>query len=407
MPSDLPDAPADGPAAPHPHNVPEVLQHRPQRWLKPAGLAGVGLATVIVVTGVVTRGFASEDLKSVTAAAALPTVDLIRPTANTAAEPLTLPGDIEADDTAAIHPRVSGYIKSWNVDIGAQVKAGQVLAEIDAPELDQQLAQAKATLANALANSNLAKISADRWNRLLGRDAVSHQEADEKTSDLAAKTAMVQAARADLDRLQALESFKRIVSPFDGVVTQRNAHVGALVTANAPNDQGLFTVTKEDRLRIYVRVPQNVSGEIQPGMTATLSVPEHPGREFTATLAGTSDAVGAQSGALLAELHIDNADHALKPGDYAQVNFQLAPTGSAMTLPSSALMFRQKGMAVGVVDAAGRAHLRYISMGRDMGATVEVASGLSAADRVINNPPDSLEDGEKVKVAAPAPAGRG
>lgn len=408
MPSDHPDAPASDHSAVNPHNVPEVLHHPPQRWLKPVGLAGLALGTVIVVTGVVTRGFASEDLKSTMAVAAVPTVELIAPKADTAAESLTLPGDVEADDIAVIHPRVSGYIKRWNVDIGARVQAGAVLAEVDTPELDQQLAQARATLASAEANESLAKISAQRWSRLLTRDAVSRQEADEKASDLAAKTAMVQAARADLDRLQALEGFKRIVSPFAGIVTQRNAHVGALVTANAPNDPGLFTVAKEDRLRIYVRAPQNVSGKIAPGLNATLTAPEDPGRQFSATVASTSDAVGAESGALTAELHLDNADHALKPGDYVQVTFQLAPvSGSAITLPSSALMFRQQGMAVGVVDTANRAHLRYITIDRDMGSSVEVASGLTPGDRVINNPPDSLEEGERVRPAAPAAAARG
>ena len=407
MPSDTPTRPA-GEAAANDHCTPEVLRHGQQRWLKPAGLAGLAIAAVAVAAGVMTRGVASASLKTTAAAAAISTVDLIAPTADSSAEPLVLPADVEANDVAAIHPRVSGYIRKWDVDIGAHVKAGQLLADIDTPDLDQQLAQAKAALATATAKQGVAKTSADRWGRLLAKNAVSQQETDEKTGDFVERSADVQAARADVDRLQALESFKRIVAPFDGVVTARTAHVGALVAAGTPNDPGLFTVADVHRLRIYVHVPQVYSAQLTPGMAASVTVPELPGRAFSARLAGTSEAVGAQSGALLAELQIDNPDPALKPGDYAQATFRLAPSAAAtLRLPSSALMFRQKGMAVGVVDAQGRAHIRYIAIRHDLGTSVEIATGLDAGERVINNPPDSLEDGEKVRVAAPAPARRG
>jgi RND family efflux transporter MFP subunit len=396
-----PDAhPAEPPPA-SPHDVPEVLHHKAMPWLKPAGLVGLGLATAIVVTGVVTRGFATETLKSTAAVAAIPTVSVVLPGQDASGEGLTLPGQIEANDIAIIHPRVSGYLKRWYVDIGARVKAGQLLAEIDTPELDQQLAQARAAVATAVANQQLAKISADRWTRLLDRNAVSRQEADEKTSDLAAKTAVVEAARADLDRFLALQSFKRIVAPYEGVVTARNAHAGDLVAAGAPSDPGLFTVADDHRLRIYVHVPQRYSGAIKSGTQADLSVPEQPGRRFTAQISSTSEAMGAQSDALTAELQIDNTDHVLRPGDYAQVSFKtVAAGGSTLKLPSSALMFRQDGMAVGVVDATGHAHLRHISIARDLGASVELAAGVGPQDRVINNPPDSLEEGEQVRVAA-------
>ena len=385
------------------HHVREVLNHRPQPWLRPVGFAGAGLAVLVVAAGLISRGVASAGLKTAAATAALPTVELIAPTSDTSAEPLTLPGDVEANDIATLHARVSGYIKAWNVDIGAHVKAGQVLAFIDTPELDQQLAQAKAALATAQAKAAVAKVSADRWTRLLSKNAVSQQETDEKTGDYVERSADVQAAKADVDRYQALEAFKRVTSPFDGIVTARNAHVGALVAAGAPSDPGLFTVADVHRLRIYAHVPQAYSAELTPGMEATVTVPEYAGREFKARLASTSGAVGAQSGALLAELQIDNADQALKPGDYAQVNFKIAPVGGAtLHVPASALMFRQSGMAVGVVDAQGRAHLRPIRIRRDLGTSVEVATGLTASDRVIANPPDSLEDGERVRVAAPA-----
>ena len=385
------------------HDVPEVLRHRPQPWLKPAAFAGAGLAVVVVAAGLVSRGVASASLKTDAVAAAIPTVELIAPTSDASAEPLTLPADVEANDIAALHARVSGYIKAWNVDIGAHVKAGQVLADIDTPELDQQLAQAKAALATATAKAGVAKLSADRWTRLLSKNAVSQQETDEKTGEYVERSADVQAAKADVDRYQALESFKRITAPFDGIVTTRNAHVGALVAAGAPNDPGLFTVADVHRLRIYAHVPQAYSAQLTPGMEATVTVPEYPGRQFQARLASTSGAVGAQTGALLAELQIDNADQALKPGDYAQAHFRIAPTGGAiLRLPASALMFRQDGLAVGMVDAQGRAHLRPITIRHDLGTSVEVATGITAADRVIANPPDSLEDGERVRVTSPA-----
>ena len=384
------------------HDVPEVLHHRPQPWLKPAAFAGAGLAVLVVAAGLINRGVASASLKTDALTAAIPTVELIAPTSDASAEPLTLPADVEANDIATLHARVSGYIKAWNVDIGAHVKAGQVLADIDTPELDQQLAQAKAALATATAKAGVAKTSADRWSRLLSKNAVSQQETDEKTGDFVEKSADVQAAKADVDRLQALEAFKRVTSPFDGVVTARNAHVGALVAAGSATDAGLFTVADVHRLRIYAHVPQAYSSELTPGMEAVVTVPEYPGREFKARLASTSGAVGAQSGALLAELQIDNADQALKPGDYAQAKFAIAPTGGAtLRLPASALMFRQSGLAVGLVDTQGRAHLRPISIRRDLGTSVEIATGLAAGDRVIANPPDSLEDGERVRVAAP------
>jgi RND family efflux transporter MFP subunit len=371
--------------------------------VKPVGFAGLGLAAIVVVAGIVNRGVAGEDLKATAAAAAIPTVSLVSPTADTSAEPLVLPADVEANDIATLHARVSGYIKAWNVDIGARVKAGQVLADIDTPELDQQLAQAKAALATAAAKAGVAKVSADRWTRLLSKNAVSQQETDEKTGEYVEKAADLQAAKADVARLQALESFKRLVSPFDGVVTARNAHVGALVSAGTSSDPGLFTVADIHKLRIYAHVPQAYSAELTAGMEASVTVPEYPGREFKARLSSTSGAVGAQSGALLAELQIDNADQALKPGDYAQAHFKIAPSnGVTLLLPASALMLRHNGLAVGLVDAHGRAHVRPISIRRDLGVSVEVATGITATDRVIANPPDSLEDGELVRVAQPA-----
>jgi RND family efflux transporter MFP subunit len=380
---------------------PEVLLHRPQPWLKPAGFGGLALVVVVVVGGLVSRGAASQRLNTWTEAQAIPTVSLISPTLAAKDQTLVLPGQVEAFYNAEIHARVSGYLKRWYLDIGAPVKAGQVLADIDTPELDQQLAQAKADLATAVANRTLAQTTATRWAGLLAQDAVSRQEAEEKTGDLEAKAALVSAAQAEVKRLQALESFKRITAPFDGVVTGRTTDIGALIAAGAPNDPGLFTVSDVHRLRIYVQTPQSYSADIHPGQPVTLTVPEHPGQTFTATLASTTGAVSDRTGTMLVELQIDNKGGALKPGDYAQVRFSLPPAAGAVRLPASSLMFRRQGMAVATVDGAGRVVMKPVTIASDLGDAVEIASGLSPSDRVIDNPPDSLVGGEQVRIAGP------
>ncbi|MGA0602409.1 efflux RND transporter periplasmic adaptor subunit [Caulobacter sp. KR2-114] len=387
------------------HDEPDVLQHRPQRWLRPAALGGAALAVLIVAGGLVSRVSASQALKTRTDAEAIPTVAVISPTPAAAQEGLVLPGQVRAFYDAQIHARVPGYLKRWYTDIGARVKAGQVLAEIDTPDLDQQLARAQADLSTAIANQSLAQVTAGRWKTLLGDDAVSHQEADEKASDLAAKSALVKAASAEVGRLRALEAFKRITAPFDGVVTGRTTDIGALIAAGAPNDAGLFTVSDVHRLRIYVKAPQAYTAQLHPGMTATLTVPEHPGQTFTATLVSTNGAVSDQSGAMTVELQMDNPAGAqgsgtLDPGDYAQVRFALPTPTGVLRLPASAVMFRRKGTAVAVLGADGRAHLRYVTIAEDQGSSVEIAGGLTASDRVIDSPPDSLADGEAVRLAA-------
>jgi RND family efflux transporter MFP subunit len=383
----------------------ESMLHKPQRWLRPALFVGLAVAGAVVAVGVTGRVLASQNLKSWTAAQAVPTVDVVAPTSDAGGQTLVLPGDVQAFYDAAIHARVSGYLKHWYQDIGAKVKAGQLLADIDTPELDQQLLQAKANLATAVANQNLAQTTAARWTGLLAKDAVSQQETEEKTGDLAAKTAATNAARADVDRLEALEAFKRIVAPFDGVVTARTTDVGQLIAAGAPSDPGLFTVSDTHRLRIYVHVPQSYSAELKPGTTATLTVPEYPGQTFQASLVTTSDAVSTQSGTLLVELQMDNAAQLLKPGDYAQVQFALPNSVSGVSVPASALMFRHSGMAVATVGLDDRVVMKPITVGTDLGAVVDVASGLGPTDRVIDNPPDSLANGDLVRIGGgPSPA---
>jgi RND family efflux transporter MFP subunit len=285
------------------------------------------------------------------------------------------------------------------------VKTGQTLAEIDTPDLDQQLVQAKADLGTAVANQHLSQTTASRWSGLLAQDAVSQQDADTKNGDLAAKSALVAAARANVARLEALESFKRITAPFDGVVTTRATDIGALISVGGPTDTPLFTVADERKLRIYVRVPQSYSADIKPGMSASFTVPEYPGRTFTANLATTADAITPQNGTLLIQLQIDNANHVLKSGDYAQVHFDLPADGGAIQIPASALMFRDSGMSVAVVEPGGAVAIKTVTIGRDMGAIVEVAAGLTRADRVIDNPPDSLRSGDRVRIAAAGASG--
>jgi len=377
----------------------EPVPHPPIRWLKPAGIAACALLALVVVVGLISRGLAGQSLKTWTAAEAVPTVSVVRPGADLGAHGLVLPGQVQAFFDAPIHARVSGYLKAWYDDIGAKVKAGQVLAIVDTPDLDQQLVQAKADLATAVATQALAKTTAARWNSLLGQDAVSRQETEEKNGDLAEKTALVGAAKANVDRLEALESFKRITAPFDGVVTARTTDIGQLIAAGTPNDPGLFTVSDVHRLRIYVSVPQAYAARIRAGDPVSLTVPEYAGRTFQASVVSTSGAIGTQTGALMVEAQIDNADGALKPGDYAQVTFNLPPDAGTLSLPASALMFRHSGMAAAVVGADGKVELRQVTIARDLGTTVDISTGLKPGEAVIDNPPDSLVSGETVRVA--------
>jgi multidrug efflux system membrane fusion protein len=378
----------------------EVLNHRPMPWLRPAGVAGVCLAVIVVAAGLVTRGMAGQSLKRWTDVEAIPTVSVVHPDAAGGAQTLVLPGQVQAFTDAPIHARVPGYLKAWYHDIGDKVQAGELLAIIDTPDLDQQLGQAKADLATAVANQQLAKTTAARWNGLLAQDAVSRQESEEKNGDLAAKTSLVNAAQANVGRLAALESFKRITAPFAGTVTARTTDVGQLITVGAQNDPGLFTIADVHRLRIYVSVPQAYAAQIHPGQVVTLQAPDYPGRTFLATLVSTSGSMGAQTGALLTEAQIDNPDGALKPGDYVQATFALPQVGGTLRLPANALMFRQSGMAAAVVGPGGRVEMKPVTIARDLGTSVEIAAGLSPSDAVIANPPDSLVNGEQVRVAS-------
>jgi RND family efflux transporter MFP subunit len=316
---------------------------------------------------------------------------------------LTLPGRIEAYYRAPIYARVSGYLKNWYVDIGAKVKAGQLLAEIDAPDLDQQLLQARADLANAEAASKLSAATLKRRQTLLASNFVSLQEIDERTADLSSKNAQVKAMQANVDRLQALIGYKRVEAPFDGVVTERNTDVGALINGGTGTGAAMFVVSDIKKLRVYVNVPQSYLSAIKVGGTASIEVPEYKGRSFPATVESSSQAVDVGSGTSRMQLLLDNAGGELRPGSYADVTLNLTSESNLLTVPSSALIFNQDGLSVAVVDDDDRIRFKKVTIARDLGREIEIATGLKAQDRIVVTPADGVVDGDKVRIAGQQP----
>jgi RND family efflux transporter MFP subunit len=376
--------------------MPERAQTRSPKTIGiVAGLAALAVAGV----GIATRSRSEHRLAGWTGARAVPVVSVIHPARSTDTGALTLPANLQALNSAPIFARTSGYVRRWYVDIGDRVKAGQVLAVLDAPEVEQQLVAARADLKTAQANQQLAASTAARWQTMLAKDAVSKQETDEKVGDLAAKTAVTDASRANVARLQFTQGFTRLIAPFGGVVTQRSTDIGALVSAGTAAATPLFTVADVSRMRAFIRVPQSYSAQVHPGMHVALTLPEYAGRQFDAVLTRTAGAVDPRSGTVLTELQAANGDRALKPGAYAQASLPLAGASGAVTLPASALIIGQHGTQVALLGTDGRAHLRTITIGQDRGATVAVSAGLTAADRVIDSPPDSLADGDAVQVS--------
>jgi RND family efflux transporter MFP subunit len=358
------------------------------------------IAVAVAVFGVTSRDRSEADLTHWTDTQAVPTVDVVMPENGVGPQELTLPGNVAAWYQAAIYARVNGYVKMWYKDIGAHVKAGDLLAEIDTPDLDQQYEQAKGELGTAQANEALADLTARRWEAMRASDAVSQQTADEKAGEYNATKAEVAAASANVARLAALEGFKRIVAPFDGVVTARNIDVGALVNSTPTSPLALFEVADIHELRIYVAVPQSFSAELHVGMIAELKLPQYPDRAFKATLATTSNAISAKARSLLVELHRDNKDGVLQPGSFVEVHFELPANAEVLRLPASALIFRRNQPEVATLGADQRVALRSIEVGRDLGTEIEVLSGLTTRDRVIRSPSDSIADGDEVRIAS-------
>jgi RND family efflux transporter MFP subunit len=366
--------------------------------LKTAGIAAVVIAGAVIAFGTMSRAHDSGEAQHWSDARSIPVVHLVPVQAAAATGSLSLPGTLEAWNAAKLYARVGGYVRGWDKDIGATVAAGTPLAQIDTPELDQQIGQARADLVSAVANASLAKSTAARWNDLLTTHSVSQQEADEKNGELAVRNAAVNGARANLGRLLAMKGFATVRAPFAGVVTQRAADIGDLVGPSSGNQQPLFAVADVRKIRIYVSVPQVYSSAIHPGIAATLSVPDYPGRSFTAQVVGESGAISQQSGAFQVQLVTDNPGALLKPGGYAKVGFNVAGQAGTVQIPSSALVFRAQGARVALVGPGDRIHLQAITIGRDLGPSVEVLGGLKPGDRVVDNPPDSVSDGELVRV---------
>jgi RND family efflux transporter MFP subunit len=360
----------------------------------------VALVIIGLLIGFVPRWIHRHQLLAETRADSTPTVDVVSPTAAKPDFGTPLPAEVQAFVQASIHARASGYLKNWFVDIGEHVTNGQVLAEIDTPELDQQLAQAKAELDQANASLELAKTTADRWTELLKTASVSEQETAEKTADYTLKQANVEAAHANVQRLEDLKNFDRVTAPFDGTVTLRNTDIGQLISANSGPE--LFRLAQTNPLRVYVRVPQPLVHAIAPGQKAELTFQELQGRTFEATVTRTAGAVDPSSRTLQVELQVANPRGEILAGSYAQVRFTEATDPHVLTLSDSALVFRAQGMQVAVVGSDNKVQMRSIKLGRDFGNVVEVLSGLQPGDRAIVNPPDSIADGMTVQISQPA-----
>ncbi len=356
-------------------------------------------AVAVVATGVATRASQASRLKERAESHARRTVAVVAPGKGGDNATLELPARIEANARAPIFSRVSGYVKSWHADIGAPVKAGQLLALLETPDLDQQLAQARAELATAHANEALAATTARRWESLATANVVSRQGVDEKLADLSAKRSVANAVQANVERLEATKAFARIVAPFDGVVTARSTDVGALVNGGSAQGSELFVVSDTRKLRVYVSVPQAWVAAVPRGTVASLLVPERPGQPHAATVQGLAQAINAASGAMLVQLSVDNAGAELLPGGFARVRFPLPAAPGTLTIPPSALMFDKAGLRVATVDAAGKVRLKPVTVARDRGSVIEIASGLAESDRVIESPPDGIAEGDAVSVA--------
>jgi membrane fusion protein, multidrug efflux system len=368
-------------------------------------LAGM-VAVLVVITGIRAREDSDTKLKEWTDTQAIPTVAVALPDAKVLNPTLDLPGRLEAYNRAPIFARVSGYLKSWSADIGARVKTGDVIAEIEAPDLDQQLLQARADLASAEASAKLSEATLGRRRTLIPSNFVSMQEIDERTADLSNKNGAVKADQANVERLEALAGYKKITVPFDGIVTSRDTDVGALINAGGTTGPAMFTISDIRKLRVYVNVPQTYVPAIKIGAKAVITMPEYPTKTFLATVEASSQSVDVNSGTTRMQLGLDNSKGELMPGGYANVRMSLTRDAVPLHIPASALIFNQSGLRVATVGSDDKVLFKTVTIARDLGRDIELGSGLSPDDRIIVAPPDGLSDGDQVRIAAPkgAPA---
>ena len=399
--------PGHGPAQP---------PSRPLKGLRWIGFLALFAAIAVVAGGILERRSQEKEVTKWTNEQAIPTVAVISPTTGPAEQSLVLPATVQAWYEAPLYARVSGYLKDWYFDYGAHVKKGDVLATIEAPDLDAQLATAEQKLNSAQAvvkvreaEKQFAESTYKRW-RDSPAGVVSVQEQQSKQADyntalsqLVAATADVGQDQSEVDRLQAFEDFKKLVAPFDGIVTARETDIGALINAGSGTGPELFRVADIHKMRIFVQVPQQLSAGIHPGLTAELTLPQYPDKTFKSTIATTSSAISQTARTLLVELHADNPDSQLQPGAYAQVTFQLPTNPNVVRIPTSALLFREQGLQVATVGPGDKIELKSVKLGRNLGTDVEVVSGLAMSDRVVNSPPDSLSAGDGVRVAGQSP----
>jgi RND family efflux transporter MFP subunit len=357
---------------------------------------------VLVILGAFTlfqRHTQYQALAKETETLAIPTVAVIHASVESAEEDLVLPGAMQAYVESPIYARTNGYLKKWYHDIGSRVRQGDLLADIDTPEVDQQLSQARADLNTSQANANLSKITAARYQELIKTDGVSKQEVDNAVGDLEAKVASVKSAEANVRRLEELESFKHIYAPFSGVITKRSVDTGTLINAgNGGASEQLFSLAQTDPIRAYVSVPEAYAPSIRAGLGAYLELTQYPGQKFQGKVVRTAESIDPGTRTLLTEVDVPNHNGALLPGGYAQAHLQVKVTGARLAVPVNALIFRSEGLRAIVVDTNHRAHLRAITVGRDYGTTLEVLQGLAANDWIVLNPADSLDDGQEVRV---------
>ncbi|MDE1900742.1 MAG: efflux RND transporter periplasmic adaptor subunit [Alphaproteobacteria bacterium] len=385
-----------------PHATPRPPAPAAKSRLRFVTIATLAIFIAIGAAGIASRAADARRLKQTTDEAALPTVAVMTAQKGAVTQTLDLPGTIQAWHEAVIYARTGGYLKDWKVDIGAKVKQGDVLADIDAPDLDAQFRQAQADLATAIANNNIAQLTARRYATLRKTDSVSQQQADTAQAAADADAAAVNSAKANLDHLQQEEDFKQVVAPFDGTITARNTDVGALVIGESNGTgQDLFHIADTGKLRIYVQVPENDAASITPDIKAELHFPERPADVVPATLSHMADALDPTNRTLMLEFDVDNADGRILAGGYTDVHITIPGRSDTVVLPVGAMLFRDVPR-VATVDDKGVATLHKVKIGRDYGRTIEITDGIAPGDRVIVNPPDSLQDGERVRIVGDA-----